>query len=198
MTIKAEAYSPFGIDIDEKVTFFVEGANLHGLSKAINMQVDYAKLLKHFKNYSRFVRANYYTAMVEDAEYNSIRPLIDWLSYNGYNVLTKPAKEFTDSMGRRKVKGNVDIEMAVDMMESAKFSDHIVLFSGDGDFTAVVGAVQRMGVRVTVVSSIAMASDDLRRRADNFVELEKVRSLIEKPVDTERPARSRISVGASA
>ena len=117
------------------------------------------------------MRAFYYTALIEDQEYSSIRPLLDWLDYNGYTVVTKPAKEFTDSTGRRKVKGNMDIELAVDMMELAPHVDQIVLFSGDGDFRPLVEAVQRRGVRVSVVSTIStqppMVADELRRQADD-------------------------------
>ena len=103
--------------------------------------------------------------MIEDQEYSSIRPLIDWLDYNGYTVVTKATKEFVDQTGRRKVKGNMDIELAVDAMEIAGTIDHMVLFSGDGDFRSLVEAVQRRGVRVTVVSTIStqppMVADEL-------------------------------------
>jgi uncharacterized LabA/DUF88 family protein len=121
------------------------------------------------------IRAFYYTALVEDQEYSSIRPLIDWLDYNGYAVVTKPTKEFVDSLGRRKVKGNMDIELAVDAMEMAGHIDQMVLFSGDGDFRSLVEAVQRRGVRVSVVSTITtqppMVADELRRQADEFLDL---------------------------
>ncbi len=124
----------------------------------------------------RLIRAFYYTALIEDQEYSPIRPLIDWLDYNGYTMVTKPTKEFTDATGRRKIKGNMDIELAIDVMEMAEHLDHIVLFSGDGDFRRLVEAVQRKGVRVTVVSTIRsqppMVADELRRQADNFVELQ--------------------------
>ncbi|RYD64854.1 MAG: NYN domain-containing protein [Verrucomicrobiaceae bacterium] len=173
--------SPFGIHYDEKVYFFIEGANLYAVSRAVDLNIDYKRLLEHFQNKSRFVRANYYTAIVEDQEFNSIRPLIDFLDYNGYRVVTKAAKEHTDSMGRRRVKGNVDVEMTVDMIEAAKHAEHIVLFSSDGDFVAAVDAVQRLGVRVTVVSDKTMCADELRRKADAFVDLNSVSALIGKP-----------------
>ena len=129
-----------------------------------------------FSTKGRLIRAFYYTALVEDQEYSPIRPLVDWLDYNGYSMVTKPTKEFTDVMGRRRIKGNMDIELAIDMLEMAQFIDHAVLFSGDGDFRRLVEAVQRRGVRVSVVSTIRssppMVSDDLRRQADNFIELQ--------------------------
>ena len=134
--------------------------------------IDYKRLLREFQSRGYLLRAFYYTAVIEDQEYSSIRPLIDWLDYNGYTVVTKATKEFVDQSGRRKVKGNMDIELAVDAMELAPHIDHIVLFSGDGDFRSLVEAVQRKGVRVTVVSTIStqppMVADELRRQADIF------------------------------
>jgi uncharacterized LabA/DUF88 family protein len=130
------------------------------------------------------VRAFYYTALLEDQEYSPIRPLIDWLDYNGYTMITKPAKEFTDQNGRRKIKGNMDIELAIDMMELAAHVDHIVLFSGDGDFRRLVESVQRRGVRVTVISTTRtqppMVADELRRQADHFVDLIDLSDFIER------------------
>jgi len=159
----------------ERIAVFIDGANLYATAKSLGFDIDYKRLLKEFHSRGRLVRAFYYTALVEDQEYSSIRPLIDWLDYNGYAVVTKPAKEFVDALGRRKVKGNMDIELAVDAMEMADHVDHIVLFSGDGDFRSLVEAVQRKGVRVSVMSTITtqppMVADELRRQADEFVDL---------------------------
>lgn len=159
----------------QRSALFIDGANLYAATKALGFDIDYRRLLKEFQSRDQLIRAFYYTAMVEDQEYSSIRPLIDWLDYNGYRVVTKPAKEFTDSAGRRKIKGNMDIELAIDALELAPRIDHMVLFSGDGDFRSLVEAMQRKGVRVTVVSTIqtqpAMIADDLRRQADEFIDL---------------------------
>ncbi|MBX9759294.1 MAG: NYN domain-containing protein [Beijerinckiaceae bacterium] len=159
----------------ERIALFIDGANLYATAKSLGFDIDYKRLLKEFHSRGRLIRAFYYTALVEDQEYSSIRPLIDWLDYNGYAVVTKPTKEFVDSLGRRKVKGNMDIELAVDAMEMAERIDHMVLFSGDGDFRCLVEAVQRKGVRVSVVSTITthppMVADELRRQADEFVDL---------------------------
>ncbi len=159
----------------ERTALFIDGANLYATAKTLGFDIDYKKLLREFQSKGRLIRAFYYTALVEDQEYSSIRPLIDWLDYNGYAVVTKPTKEFVDSMGRRKVKGNMDIELAVDAMEMAENLDHMVLFSGDGDFRSLVEAVQRKGVRVSVVSTIntqpPMMADELRRQADEFIDL---------------------------
>jgi uncharacterized LabA/DUF88 family protein len=163
---------------NERVALFIDGANLYSAARALGFDIDYRRLLKVFREKGRLVRAYYYTALVEDQEYSPIRPLIDWLDYNGYTMVTKPTKEFTDPMGRRRVKGNMDIELAIDMLEMAQHMDHAILFSGDGDFRRLVEAVQRRGVRVSVVSTIRssppMASDDLRRQADSFVELQEL------------------------
>ena len=159
----------------QRSAIFIDGANLYATTKALGFDIDYKRLLKEFQSRENLIRAFYYTAMIEDQEYSSIRPLIDWLDYNGYRVVTKPVKEFTDSSGRRKIKGNMDIELAIDALELAPYIDHMILFSGDGDFRSLVEAMQRRGVRVSVVSTIqtqpAMIADDLRRQADEFIDL---------------------------
>src|ERR1043165_3195838 len=158
-----------------KIALLIDGANLYSTSKALGFDIDYKRLLKEFQSRGTLLRALYYTAVIEDQEYSSIRPLIDWLDYNGYAVVTKATKEYIDASGRRKVRGNMDIELAVDALELAHRVDQIVLSSGDGDFRCLVEALQRRGVRVTVVSTISsqppMISDDLRRQADVFTDL---------------------------
>lgn len=159
----------------EKIALFIDGANLYATTRTLGFDIDYKMLLKEFQSRGNLLRAFYYTALVEDQEYSSIRPLIDWLDYNGYRVVTKPTKEFVDSSGRRKVKGNMDIELTIDALELAPYIDHVVLFSGDGDFRSLVEALQRRGVRVTVVSTIStqppMVADELRRQADEFLDI---------------------------
>ena len=160
----------------EKIALFIDGSNLHATSKALGFDIDYRRLLGEFRSRGTLLRAFYYTTVIEDQEYQSIRPLIDWLDYNGYTVVTKLTKEFVDATtGRRKVKGSMDVDLAVSAMELAKHVDQIVLFSGDGDFRSLVEAIQRRGVRVTVISTLAsqppMIADELRRQADIFVDL---------------------------
>ncbi|WP_119678752.1 LabA-like NYN domain-containing protein [Indioceanicola profundi] len=161
---------------EERLAIFIDGANLYAAARSLNFDIDYKRLLELFASKGRLVRAFYYTALIEDQEYSPIRPLVDWLDYNGYTMVTKPTKEFTDAAGRRKIKGNMDIELAIDVMEMAEHVDHIMIFSGDGDFRRLVEAVQRKGVRVTVVSTVRsvppMVADELRRQADNFIELQ--------------------------
>ena len=159
----------------EKIGLFIDGSNLYAAARALGFDIDYKNLLELFSSQGQLVRAYYYTALMEDQEYLPIRPLVDWLDYNGYTMVTKPTKEFTDSMGRRKIKGNMDMELAIDVLEMAEHLDHVILFSGDGDFRRLVDAVQRRGVRVTVVSTFRssppMVADELRRQADTFIEL---------------------------
>jgi uncharacterized LabA/DUF88 family protein len=153
-------------------------------AKALAFDIDYRKLLELFQKEGHLVRALYYTAIADDQEYSSIRPLVDWLDYNGYTMVTKPTKEFMDSAGRRKIKGNMDIELAVHAMELADALDHIILFSGDGDFRILVEALQRKGKRVSVVSTLQtqppMIADELRRQADQFIELSDLLNSIER------------------
>jgi uncharacterized LabA/DUF88 family protein len=167
---------------EERVALFIDGANLHAAARALGFDIDYKRLLKYFQEQCRLIRAFYYTALIEDQEYSPLRPLVDWLDYNGFTMVTKPTKEFTDAMGRRKIKGNMDIELAIDVLDMSAHLDHVVLFSGDGDFRRLVEAVQRRGVRVSVVSTVRsqppMVADELRRQADVFVELEDLSPLI--------------------
>lgn len=185
---------------EERIALFIDGANLYATARSLGFDIDYKRLLAHFRERSRLLRAIYYTALVDDAEYSPIRPLIDWLDYNGYTVVTKPAKEFTDALGRRKVKGNMDIELAVDVMQLCDNLDHVVLFSGDGDFRSLVAAVQGRGRRVSVVSTLAtrpaMVADDLRRQADQFVDLMDMKSDIGRD-PAQREARRAERQGAS-
>jgi uncharacterized LabA/DUF88 family protein len=176
----------------ERIALFIDGANLYAAARALGFDIDYKRLLDVFAKNGRLVRAFYYTALIEDQEYSPIRPLVDWLDYNGYSMVTKPTKEYTDASGRRKIKGNMDIELAIDMLEMAGRLDHIVLFSGDGDFRKLVEAVQRRGVRVTVVSTVRshppMVADELRRQADVFLELQTLSDQIAR-VHGDRPPR---------
>jgi uncharacterized LabA/DUF88 family protein len=187
---------------DERLALFIDGANLYATAKALGFDIDYKRLLGFFRKRTRLVRAIYYTALFEDAEYSPIKPLIDWLDYNGYKVVTKSAKEFTDSMGRRKIKGNMDIELAIDMLQLADSLDHAVLFSGDGDFRSLVAAVQAKGRRVSVVSTLTtrppMVADDLRRQTDQFIDLADLREEIGRdPAERENRMRERAYAAAA-
>jgi uncharacterized LabA/DUF88 family protein len=170
---------------DERLALFIDGANLYAAAKSLSFDIDYKLLRQEFMRRGKLIRAFYYTALLESEDYSPIRPLVDWLHYTGFTMVTKPAKEFIDSQGRRKVKGNMDIELCVDAMELAPRLDHAVLFSGDGDYKPLVESLQRQGVRVSVVSTIRsqppMIADELRRQADNFIELDELKEVIGRP-----------------
>jgi uncharacterized LabA/DUF88 family protein len=170
---------------DERLALFIDGSNLYAAAKSLGFDIDYKLLRQEFMRRGKMLRAFYYTALLDNEEYSPIRPLVDWLNYNGFTMVTKPAKEYTDSQGRRKVKGNMDIELTVNAMELASRVDHIVLFSGDGDFRPLIESLQRQGVRVSVVSTIRsqppMIADELRRQADNFIELDELKDVLGRP-----------------
>lgn len=174
----------------DRVVLFIDGPNLHATAKALGFDIDYKKLLAHFRERARLIRAIYYTTVLEQDEFVSIRPLVDWLEYNGYTLVTKPAKEFIDSLGRRRLKGSMDVELAVDAMRMSPNMDHAVIFTGDGDFRSLVAALQRQGNRVTVVSTLQasspMIADELRRQADQFLDLADLESIIARAPSARR------------
>lgn len=175
---------------NERLALFIDGANFYATAKALGLEVDYKRLLAHFRSSGHLVRALYYTSILDDQEYSSIRPLIDWLDYNGFTIVSKPAKEYVDAQGRRKIKGSMGIELTVDAMVLCEQLDHLVLFSGDGDYVSLVRALQQKGKRLSVVSTLCtqppMASDELRRQADQFIDLADIASKIARPPDQRR------------
>jgi len=179
-----------------RIALFIDGANLYATSKALGFDIDFKRLLKEFEGRGTLVRAFYYTAIIEDQEYSSIQPLLDWLDYNGFTVVTKATKEYVDAGSRRKVKGNMDVELAVDAMGLVEQIDEMVLFSGNGDFRSLVQAVQRHGVRVTVISTNAiqppMIADDLRRQADVFVDLRELQAKIGRDLSDRSAPRNHL------
>ncbi|MFY0398624.1 NYN domain-containing protein [Brevundimonas naejangsanensis] len=170
---------------DDRIALFIDGANLYSAARALNCDLDFKKLSQRFTGEGRLIRAYYYTAVIEGEEFSPIRPLVDWLDYNGFTVVTKPVKRYVDAQGHSRTKGNMDMEIAVDMLELAPRLDHAVLFSGDGDFRRLVQAMQSKGVRVTVVSTVKsqppQISDDLRRQADAFIDLADIVNEVGKP-----------------
>jgi len=184
-----------------RIALFIDGHNLQATARTLGFDIDYKRLLREFESRGTLLRAFYYTSIVEDQERSSIRPLIDWLGYNGFQVVTKAAVEFIDANGRRKFQASMDIELAIDAMEIAAHVDQIVLFSGDGDFRPLIEALQRRGVHVTVVSTISMVADALRRQANAFIDVAELRSKIGRDPSErstprsglERPPRGEVS-----
>jgi uncharacterized LabA/DUF88 family protein len=189
--------SPF-----HKIALFIDAANLYAAAKSLGFEIDYKNLLTEFQKRGTLLRAFYYTTIIEDQEYSSIRPLVDWLDYNGFAVITKAAKEFTDAGGHRKIKGNMNIELTVDAMEASQHIDQMVLFSGDGNFRPLVEAVQRRGVHVTVVSTLvshpSLIADELRRQADVFIDLAELQLKIGRQPDRPAPSGTRHSRSAKS
>ena len=184
---------------NERVAVFIDGASLYATAKALDFDIDYKKLLLLFKSKSSLVRAYYYTVLIEDKEYSPIRPLVDWLDYNGYTLVTKPAKDYTDSTGRRRIRNSIDVELTVDVMEMAGKVDHIVLMTGDGSYRRLIEAVQRLGTKVTVISTVSVSppliADEIRRQADSFVDLASLRGEISRQHSGGRPPVHDNNVG---
>ena len=183
----------FPFDSRERVAFFIDGANFYQTARSLNIDIDYRRMLNSFAGDAYLLRAHYYTALADDQEFSSLRPLIDWLDYNGFHITTKPMREFTDNNGqRRRVRPGLDVDLTVDAMTLCDEVNHIVLFSGDGNYRPLVEALQKRGRKVSIVSSLktnpSMVSDELRRQADHFLDLaDLVDRLGRDP--SERPAR---------
>ncbi|MGE0183205.1 MAG: NYN domain-containing protein [Parvularculaceae bacterium] len=190
-----------GMRETEKTALFIDGANLYKAARALGFDMDYKSLLAKARGASQLVRAYYFTAIQEDRDqdYSPLRPLVDWLDYNGYTMVTKMAREFTDATGKKRFKGSTDIELVVEMLNLASRLDHIILFTGNGDFKRAIDAVQAKGVRVTVVSTIKsqppMASDELRRQADRFFDLAELEKEIGRTGAPARKSRASQSGG---
>lgn len=162
----------------DRTALFIDGASLHHAARNLGFEVDFRSLRTLFEENTDFQRAYYYAAMPETDDYSPLKPLTDWLAYNGYYLITKPAREFTDGTGRRRVKGNMDVELTADLLLQAPRLDHAVIISGDSDLRRAVEAAQGLGTRVSVISSLRtsppMIGDDLRRQTDTFIELADV------------------------
>ena len=178
-----------------KIALFIDGANLHSTARALGFEIDFKRLLEAFEGRGTLLRAFYYTAIIEDQEYCSVRPLLDWLDYNGYAVVTKPAKEFTDDTGRRRIKGNIEVELTLGAMNIADHVDEIVLFSGDGNFRSLVADLQRRGTKITIVSTIIstppIVADELRRQAYEFIDLADLQTRLGRTPSAARPTRQQ-------
>ena len=184
----------FSLTPNDRYAVFIDGANFHATTRTLGFEVDFEKLMKIFKSEGRLVRAYYFTALPDGTDFAPVRRLADWLDYNGFTMVTKQAKEYTDQeTGRRRMKGNMDMELALDMMKIAPHIEHAILFSGDGDFSRLLHEVQSQGIRTTVVSTLAtrppMLADSLRRQADEFVEVDNLRELISRPPREPDPAQ---------
>ncbi len=168
----------------EKTAIFIDGSNLHATARVLGFDIDYQKLLKYFQKETNVIRAYYYTALFEGHDYSPLKPLVDWLDYNGYHMTTKTAKEYTDTQGKLRVRGSINVELAVDAMEIADKIEHAILFTGDSDFSYLIEALQRKAVRVSVVSTLKsqppMVTDKMRRLVDNFIDLADIKMRVSR------------------
>ena len=167
---------------DERLALFIDGPNFYAAARSLGFSISFKLVHEEFKRRGRLISARYYIAVPEEEEHYTFRPALDWMHYNGFALVTKTIKEYTDRHGQPKTKGNMSVDLTVDALELAQRVDHIVLFSGNGDFCRLVEGLQRQAVRVSVVSTIRsespMISDELRRQADNFIELEELKEVI--------------------
>lgn len=173
----------------ERFAVFIDGANFNFSKRNISMFVDDLRLLSYFRKNSGnsiFLRIYHYETVPRDdgsedraGLITAIRKRLDFMEYNGFTIVSKLAKDFITESGDTFMKGNMDGEMIVDMMDISANLDHIILFSGDGDFRYAVHKLQQRGKRVTVVSSEGSIANELKRQADVFVDLEDLRPFIE-------------------
>jgi uncharacterized LabA/DUF88 family protein len=165
----------------ERIALFIDGPNLSETARALDLKIDYQRLFTEFKT----AAAYYYTALYPSGDGSNSRLFMHHLQRCGFTLVTKPIKIFIQDDGSRKVKGNMDVEIAVDIITAASSGDfdRIVLFSGDGDFRYLVEKVQTENVAVTVVSSVMTeppgVATALRFRANEFLDLDDLRGEIE-------------------
>ena len=169
---------------DERCAVFIDGSSIYRICRSLDVEIDYRALRNIFADAGRLVQARYYTTVLGDQSYLSIRPLIDWLSYNGFVVVTRTIRAGQDAGEDGRSEGGIGIELAVDVIEMASRLDHVILFTGNGDFVRLIQLLQRRTVRTTVVATVngasSMVSDELRRQADRFVDLRALAPFIGK------------------
>jgi uncharacterized LabA/DUF88 family protein len=151
--------------LGKNVAVFVDVANIFYAAKAAGVDIDYVTLLKSAGAGRDMVRAYAYTGL--DPENENQRNFHDFLRRHGYKVVSKDIRKYGDG----KVKANLDIELVVDMMKTARNLDIAIVVSGDGDFAPAIRAVQEMGVRVEVISFRGNTSSDLIDVADLFTDI---------------------------
>lgn len=153
----------------------IDGPSIYQICRSLDVEIDYQALRSIFADAGYLVQARYYTTILNDQLYSPLRPLIDWLSYNGFIVVTRTMKAGQDSEQCRRLDHGIVVALAVDAIEISSRLDHVILFTGNGDFLRLVQLLQRRTVRTTVVGTVngpsSMSSDELRRQADTFVDL---------------------------
>lgn len=170
---------------DEPTALLIDGKNFYSTACALDITVDWKLLHQEISRQCRLMQALYFTTLPkgeDEHDHIAAKPTLDWMEYNGWTVCTKPGRAFVDHDGRRKIKGNTDVELAVAAMKLTPHVGHIVLCTGKADYVPLVAYLQETGTRVTVLSSKAvsppMIADDLRRKADDFIDLDDMRTTI--------------------
>jgi uncharacterized LabA/DUF88 family protein len=150
----------------DKVAVFFDMSNLYFAARDLGVRIDYARLLDFLANGRRLHRAYAYMAISPDE--SSAIPFLTWLRRNGFRVVTKPLKRFSDGT----TKGDLDMELAVDLLSQAPYIDIAIIVSGDGDFTYLVDRAQRLGLRVEIASTPRYTAIELLEIADRYIDLE--------------------------
>lgn len=160
--------------IRDRVGIFIDGSNLFYAAMQLGLEIDYSKLLNYLVQGRRLLRAYFYTGV--DPNNEKQQGFLLWMRRHGYRVVTKDLIHNADGSKH----ANLDVEIAVDMLELARYCNTMVLLSGDGDLTYAVNTIAYRGVQVEVVSLHSMTSDSLVNIADRYVDLAKIRPLIQR------------------
>jgi uncharacterized LabA/DUF88 family protein len=174
MTQESIAFRASSIDSTERVVILVDGSNLFYAASALGVEIDYTKLLHCLTQNRQLVRAYFYTAF--DRNNEKQQGFLRWMRRNGYRVVAKDLVQLPD--GSRKA--NVEVEIAIDMLNLAEHCDTVILISGDGDLAYAVNAAADKGVRIEVVSLFSMTHDDLINVADRYIDLATLQPAIQK------------------
>ncbi len=177
----------------KRIGIFIDGSNLYMSTKALGFRVDFTKLLNYYKQQGDVAHAFYFTALPPKDVQSPLRKMIDYVDYNGWTVIQKETKSYVNPEGVEKLKGNMDVEIAVHVSETAPFITNLILFSGDGDFRVLLESVQRRhGIHCTVVSARSLVADGLRRQANEFVDLASLRdAFVHESEPQAEPVRKR-------
>ena len=167
----------------KRIGIFIDGSNIYESARCLDFKIDYVKLLNYYKQQGEVQQAMYFTALPPKTVESALRKMADFVEFNGFTLIQKETRTTYNSVtGEKKLKGNMDVEIAVHVMEVVHNITHMVLFSGDGDFRCLVESVQRRGVHVTVVSARELVATEMRRQASEFIDLATLRDLFNQGV----------------
>ncbi|MGD1901990.1 MAG: NYN domain-containing protein [Geitlerinemataceae cyanobacterium] len=166
---------------NDRISIFVDGNNMFYAQQKNGWFFDPRRVLNYFQNEqsdTSLVNAFWYTGLKDPQDQRGFRDALIGL---GYTVRTKVLKEYYDDSSKRySQKANLDIEIAVDMFNTVEQYNRVVLFSGDGDFERAIELLRSKNTHITVVSTEGMIARELRNAADRYLDLNLIRSSIEK------------------